>query len=166
MSPSSEHVERERKWLVRRLPAGLGDGTPIAQGYLAREGTVAVRVRRKGARHLVTVKAGAGASRTEVEWEVSASQAEALWPHTEGRRVEKVRHELEVPGGVAELDVFAGGLAGLVLVEVEFASDEALAAFQPPDWFGPEVTDHGGYGNSTLATRGVPDDHPAGFPEA
>lgn len=157
-------VERERTWLVRRVPGDLPAPTPIRQGYLAHDGTVAVRVRRRGDRHVATVKGGRGASRVEIEWEVSPEQFEALWPLTEDRRIEKSRHELRIGEVVAELDVFAGALSGLVLVEVEFPDDAAMADFVAPDWFGPEVTDDERYSNVALATEGVPSDHPAGFP--
>ncbi len=155
-----EHVERERKWLVADLPDDLGAGTPIRQGYLAGQDSVTLRIRQKGAAYIGTVKAGAAPARVEVEWELSADQFEALWPFTAGRRVAKVRHEVPVEGGTAEVDVFEGDLAGLLLVEVEFDDDDSMAAFEAPSWFGPDVTDHGGYGNATLAVDGIPADHP------
>jgi adenylate cyclase len=161
---ASATVERERTWLVRCLPGALPVPTTIRQGYVALDGTIAVRVRQRGDRHVATVKGGRGSHRLEIEWDVSAEQFEALWPLTEGRRVEKARHELALGEVVAELDVFAGALAGLVLVEVEFPDDAALAGFEAPDWFGPEVTDDERYSNVALAIDGVPSDHPAGFP--
>lgn len=163
-SQSSGSVERERRWLVRRLPDDLPAPSPIAQGYLAHQGSVAVRVRRRGDRHVATVKGGSGGRRTEVEWDITPEQFGALWPLTEGRRVEKRRHEVPVDGVTAEVDVFGGDLDGLVLVEVEFDDDQAMADFEPPAWFGPEVTDDHRYTNLALADHGVPADHPAGFP--
>lgn len=155
----SDAVERERTWLVRRLPE-LPEGTPIRQGYLVRDGSVTVRVRQKGEHHVVTVKGWGTSSRTEIEWPIAADQFAALWDLTEGRRVQKTRYELPVEGGIAELDVFAGALDGLVLVEVEFGSDQDMAAFDAPDWFGPEVTDRPEYTNAALACGGIPADHP------
>ena len=105
----------------------------------------------------LTVKAGGGAERTELEWEIDSEQFDAAWPHTEGRHVVKVRHRIPLDEQVIELDVFSGGLDGLVLAEVEFGSSEALAAFQPPTWFGREVTDDGRYTNAALALDGLPD---------
>lgn len=147
------------------MPDPLPPGTPIRQGYVARDGEVSVRLRQRGDRHLATVKGGRGRRRVEVEWDLDPEQFEALWPLTEGRRLDKVRHLVDVPGGTAELDVFGGALDGLVMVEVEFADDSAMDAFDAPAWFGPEVTDDGRYGNGSLAVHGVPADHPPGFPE-
>lgn len=163
-SHSSGSVERERRWLVRRLPDDLPAPSPIAQGYLAHQGSVAVRVRRWGDRHMATVKGGSGGRRTEVEWDITPEQFDALWLLTEGRRVEKRRHALPLGTATAEIDVFGGALDGLVLVEVEFGDDEAMAAFEAPGWFGPEVTDDHRYTNLALADHGLPDDHPSGFP--
>lgn len=60
---------------------------------------------------------------------------------------------IPLDGVEAELDVFSGTLAGLVLVEVEFSSDRAMVAFDPPGWFGTEVTDDRRYSNAALAER-------------
>ncbi len=146
--------------MVGPRTARSAPGTSIIQGYLVVGTATSVRARRKGERHVVTVKGGAGGSRTEIEWPITPEDFEGLWPLTEGRRVTKVRHEIPVEGGTAEVDVFEGALEGLVMVEVEFDADDAMAAFEPPDWFGAEVTDHGGYTNASLACAGLPDDHP------
>jgi adenylate cyclase len=150
--------EIERAFLVEHLPddLGLGPGQHLRQGYLAEEGGVQVRLRISGEAATLTVKAGGGLVRTEVELPVPADDAEALWELTDGRRVVKVRHRLDVEGGTAEVDVYAGGLDGLVRAEVEFASEEAAGAFTPPDWFGVEVTDDPRWSNASLARHGRP----------
>ncbi len=153
--PEVSTVERERTFLVGEHPSLNGSGCCIRQGYIAIDRRVAVRVREQseiGA--TLTIKAGAGASRTEIEWPIEQAQFDALWPLAEGRRVEKTRHRVPVGEHVAEVDVFAGSLDGLWLIDVEFASDEALAAFDPPAWFGPEVTDDLRYSNAHLAVYG------------
>lgn len=149
-------VERERKFLVAELPPVLGEGDRIRQGYFAIDGPVAVRVReRSGSVSTMTVKAGSGATRTELEWELVPEVFDALWPLTEGRCLDKTRHEVRVEGGVAEVDVFGGVLEGLCLVEVEFGTEDEMAAFVPPDWFGAEVTDDDRFTNAHLATHGL-----------
>jgi len=155
-------MEIERKWLVAALPDLEGaPASLLEQGYLAEEGAVEVRVRRDGDARVLTVKGGAGLARTEVELPLDAAAFEELWPLTAGRRVEKARHRLSVPGGTLELDVYRGALAGLVVAEVEFASREAAAAFRPPSWLGPEVTGDHRYRNAALARGASP---PGGQP--
>jgi CYTH domain-containing protein len=156
-------AEIERKFLVAEPPAAdvLGSGVRYRQGYLAAEGDVESRVRIGPDAAWITVKAGRGVTRSEVEVPIPVAEAEDLWPHTVGRRLEKVRFRVPVDGGTAEVDRYAGELAGLWTVEVEFASVAASAAFTPPSWFGPELTDVPGWSNGALARRGRPADPPS-----
>ena len=164
-------TECERKFIVDLLPSAeslgvaLGGGAHLRQGYLAEDNGVVLRVRiiadrqsgQDGASSaVITVKAGGGLSRTEVEVAIPVVEAEELWPHTAGRRLEKVRHRVPLGAHVAELDVYEGTLAGLLTVEVEFASEADAHLFVPPKWFGREVTDQPQWSNAALARSGVP----------
>lgn len=155
-------IEIERKFILAEAPNAqrLGPGVHIRQGYLAEEGTVEVRIRITPANATLTVKAGTGLSRTEVDVAISIEQANALWPHTARGRIVKTRHRvmLDDPlGHVAEVDVYGGALAGLCVTEVEFSSETDAAAFAPPVWFGREVTGEPGWSNAALARHGRPD---------
>lgn len=151
-------TEIERKFLVTEAPGEqeLGSGTRLRQGYLAVDGNVELRLRLTDSSATLTVKAGRGLSRTEFEVGVGEADADALWPHTDGRRVEKVRYRVPVGKQVADVDLYEGGLAGLCTAEVEFSSEEAAAAFEPPDWFGAELTGRPGWDNASLARHGRP----------
>ena len=85
------------------------------------------------------------------------SVSPGFWPLTEGRRLEKTRHV--IPAGAdltIELDVYSGALTGLLVAEVEFGSEEAAGTFEPPAWFGTEVTDDARFKNQQLASVGAP----------
>jgi adenylate cyclase len=155
-------TEIERKFVVVDVPAAsvLGAGVHIRQGYLAEDGDVEVRVRIADGDATLAVKAGRGLVRTEVECVVTEAEAEALWPHTDGRRIDKVRYRVALAGAdaVADVDVYRGALAGLVVAEVEFYSEDASAGFDPPEWFGPEVTGGRGWSNAALSRNGRPAD--------
>lgn len=146
-------AEVERKFLVERPPDGLDPaaGVPIRQGYLT-TGDVEVRLRRAGDRTLLTIKAGRGLVRAEEELAIDPDRFARLWPLTEGRRVEKVRHRLPADGVTIELDVYAGAREGLLVAEVEFASEEAATRWEPPAWLGREVTGDPAYANARLAS--------------
>jgi adenylate cyclase len=149
--------EIERKFLVSEPPPGLGAGTPISQGYLPLDSDdTELRVRRKGDATVLTVKSGSGLDRGEREVAIPPDVFDALWPLTEGRRIEKER--LDIPHGDTkiELDRFGGSLDGLLVAEVEFDSTAASEAFEAPAWFGREVTDDPAYSNRSLAERGRP----------
>jgi CYTH domain-containing protein len=153
-------VEIERKFLVDEPPGDLDryPSEPIQQGYLAlTDEGVEVRVRRRGQQAALTVKSGGGRIRLEEEIEIDERRFASLWPLTESRRIEKVRHLVPAGSGLTiELDVYGGHLAGLVTAEVEFGSEDASEAFDPPEWLGPEVTDDPRYKNRALAVDGLP----------
>lgn len=155
-------TEIERSWVLTDVPGDdiLGPGARVRQGYLAHDRGVEARVRVTDKGAVLTIKAGKGLQRTEVEAPISVEDADALWPFTEGRRVEKVRHRVSLGALVAEVDVYAGHLAGLHTVEVEFPSREDAASFEPPAWFGREVTDAPGWNNAALAEHGIPPESP------
>lgn len=149
-------AEIERKFRVARLPPGLESGAALRQAYVAVEGDVEVRVRSDGTHHVLTVKGGAGLERAEVEVAVDAAAFTELWELAGDRHLEKTRHEIDLDGLTAEVDVYAGSLAGLAVVEVEFASRRDAEAFDPPDWFGVELTGMPGWSNAALASDGAP----------
>lgn len=162
----ARELEVERKWLVPAVPSAefdraVGAGEAIDQGYLTIGSDGAeTRIRRRAGEYVLTVKSGTGLSRREQSVALDRGQFEALWPVTAGQRVEKTRHLIPAPGApelTIELDVYGGELDGLVVAEIEFESAPAATAFDPPDWFGPEVTDDNRYKNQALATGGRPD---------
>lgn len=158
MAAMHSPLEIERKFLVAAVPQGLelGQGTAIRQGYLAIAEDSEVRLRDSGGRYFLAVKIGRGLVRREHQVELEEAQFEVLWPATEGRRLCKLRHRLEVAGSEAVVDVFEGDLGGLIVAEVEFESEAAAARFVAPDWFSAEVTDDPRYANRELAVAGSP----------
>ena len=153
-------IEIERKFLVAQPPADLDrwPSTAIEQGYIAIGGDgTEVRLRRRAGRAVLTFKSAGGRTRAEEELAIEPERFERLWPLTEGRRIEKTRYEIEADGGLTiELDVYAGALTGLVVAEVEFASEDDADAFAPPSWIGREVTEDKRYKNQRLACDGAP----------
>lgn len=159
MSKHKSGDEIERVFKVRQLPKNLEQypSESIVQGYLAVDVTGAeVRLRKIGERYFETYKAAGRLQRRELEIELSHDQFHTLWPGTEGQRIEKIRYQINEGGQKIELNVFRGGLEGLVLAEVEFPSPEKSAEFEPPHWFGEEVTEDSRYKNQNLAQKGAP----------
>jgi CYTH domain-containing protein len=161
-------IEIERKFLLDGVPPTMqfAHRTPIRQGYLALDGDTEVRLRITPEGAVMTIKAGRGAVRVEEEISLQTRQAEALWELTEGRRVQKARRRVRLPGAdgadlVAEIDEYSGALDGLVVAEVEFPDAAAAERFKPPAWFVRELTDDWRYANRSLASDGMPEE-PAG----
>lgn len=156
-------MERERKFLVTQAPKGLQKRphARIRQGYLAipsrGDGApVEVRVRDEDGKHVLIVKGGSGASRSEVEVPLPADVFRSLWRLTAGKRIQKVRYRMPFDKLTIELDVYGGKLRGLMTAEVEFESAGQLRRFRPPDWLGREVTGRNEFANNRLATRTTP----------
>jgi CYTH domain-containing protein len=152
-------MEIERKFLLERIPDGLdlGSGTLIEQGYLFTE-PAELRLRRRGEQFRLTVKTSGTEAREEWESEIPEWVWQALWTHTEGKRVTKTRYVIERDGHALELDVYHGDLERLIILECEFESLEAAQAFGLPREFADavDVTEDKHYKNKTLAVRGRP----------
>lgn len=151
----SAPLEIERKFLVKSDGwRAAAKSVPIAQAYLAREGKVAVRVRQKGAKFLLTIKREKSDT-TRVEWEIEIPESDARILFDEvadGPGIRKVRHLVAAGPHTFEVDEFEGDNDGLIVAEVELSS--ADEAFEKPDWLGPEVTDDPRFLNARLI------DHP------
>jgi adenylate cyclase len=150
------HREIERKFLIKRLPDKLHRWRhyPIAQGYLAIEPAGRqVRLRKQGNTASLTFKIDRGGAREEREIKLTAKQFAALWPATAGRRLRKLRYEIPWNDRLIEIDIYRGTLSGLVVAEVEFPNRVTCREFEPPPWFGREVTGEKRYSNVRLATE-------------
>lgn len=143
--------EIERKFLLKSdaWRALAVSQIRMRQNYLAVRPTV--RVRLAGDRGFFTVKGGLTAcSRLEYEYPIPAADAaEMLNRLCEGHEIRKTRHLVPFGGKTWEIDVFEGENAGLVLAEIELASEDE--AFELPPWIGEEVTGQRQYYNSALS---------------
>jgi adenylate cyclase len=150
--------EIERKFLLPGLPVDRlhGQGDRIEQGYVAIDATAEVRVRRRGGQSTLTVKSAPARTRVEEEIEIDDARFASLWELTGGRRVVKTRYLVEHEGVTIEIDEYHDALSGLVTAEVEFGTEPASDAFDPPPWLGREITGDRRYANQTLATDGLP----------
>ncbi|NJD20583.1 MAG: hypothetical protein FIA95_15030 [Gemmatimonadetes bacterium] len=149
--------ELERRYLVRvqeGLWGRLAAGWKLRQGYVT-VGPPAVRIRVGEPRGpVLTCKSGHGVRRREIETVVSPEMAEALFEAAGARVVEKVRHPL----GRWELDRFAGGLEGLVLLEIELErEDEPIPDAPAGVEIMREVTDDNRFTSSGLASMSIQD---------
>ncbi|MEE8173199.1 MAG: CYTH domain-containing protein [Alphaproteobacteria bacterium] len=146
--------EIERKFLVAGDAwRALAEGVVYRQGYLSTDVERTLRVRVAGPKGTLTVKGiTVGATRTEFEYEIPLTDAEAMLDALCIRPlIEKTRHRIEFDGLVWEVDVFAGDNHGLVVAEVELAREDQ--AFRLPDWIGEEVTDDPRYYNANLVAH-------------
>ena len=135
--------EIERKFLLPKLPDSIANHEPmrLEQGYLALdpEGQE-VRLRKSASKYWLTVKSSGTLVREEYEVELDATQFNALWPATKGRRLSKDRYKIPLGPWKAEIDCYTEPLKGLMVVEVEFPDEAAAEGFEKEPWMGQEVT--------------------------
>ena len=151
-------MEVERKFLVEgALPFSLNviKEYRILQGYVLLEGKNEARVRRRtsndGEEFFLTIKAGTGLCRAEVEVPITSAQFKELIGVAGNRTISKTRY-LTAEG--YEVDLYHGRLNHRKVVEVEFGSEAEAQKFAPPAWFGAEVTEDKRYKNRALAIQG------------
>lgn len=168
-------LEIERKFIVTDLSKAVPSEDPydwldnprskhIRQGVMSDDPNRFVRVRVTqellwagglvGSQGYITIKgAMEGFTRKEWEWKIPTEEAEEIFKLSINQ-TEKVRHIIPVGSHNWEVDVFLGANSGLVLAEVELASeDEKIIT---PEWVGEEVSTDYRYTNAFLGKHPYP----------
>ncbi len=90
-----------------------------------------------------------GTTRIEVEEEITIEKAEILLKLCLPGIIDKTRYEIVSGKHTWEIDEFYGENEGLIIVEIELASEDEY--FKKPNWLGLEVTGDHKYYNSQLS---------------
>lgn len=148
-----EYGNRDRKKVYckrRFLGRCLRRATHCAGVYLFPAGAYRAGA-HPGEKGFLTIKGASdekGLSRYEFEQEIPLADAEQLLKLCEPGAIDKVRHLVRAGRHIWEVDVFHGANEGLVMAEIELASEEEV--FEKPDWVGEEVSGDRRYYNSML----------------
>jgi adenylate cyclase len=177
--------EIERRWLVDKpkalflIDAFMAEGHEYWQGYLSEPGSQnAIRIRseaptdpKKPIGYWLYIKSGFGMTREESKLSLEPGQFHDLknmMIKANMGYLSKKRYTLPIfhtakPGSqannlIAELDIFDAPLEPLVIVEIEFTSEEEANTFDVKayPWLGKEITKDKEYGNMSLAWKGLP----------
>ncbi len=142
-------TEIERKFMVKEGDWRKQKAAKYRQGYLSTVKERTVRVRTVEDKGYLTIKGIAiGASRMEFEYEIPRQDADTLLEICEKPLIEKNRYKIMHGGFVWEVDEFFGENQGLIVAEIELASEDQN--FSKPDWVGKEVTGDSRYFNANL----------------
>lgn len=125
----------------------------IRQGYISREKTGTVRVRITNDKAYLTIKGKPVAghfARYEWEKEIDVKEAEELMKLCQGTIIDKTRWIVPAmeEGLKWEVDEFHGKHEGLVVAEIELASEEQIVAL--PAFIRKDVTDDPQYYNANM----------------
>jgi CYTH domain-containing protein len=155
-------VKAERRFLiapslVRLILKERFIAKTVVEGYFAPtpSRTHFVRVEPGAGSNIVLQTFGGPDSPVEERTKISPSQAEALLDVCAGQIAYRRTHVRIAPGFDAFLDRLEQPGA-LDLLAVEFDDPAGAAAFDPPGWFGPEVTGDLSYRRVALAVEGLP----------
>lgn len=145
-----ENMEIERKYLVKELPEDYRNypKCEIEQGYLCTNPVI--RIRKENDSYYLTYKSTGFLARQEYNLPLTPESYEHLKKKSDGCLIKKTRYLIPYSNYTIELDLFHGTNNGLLLAEVEFASQEEATSFSPPDWFLEDVTFSETYQNCNL----------------
>jgi len=155
-------LEIERKFMLAEIPRQLIEEGQllikseqyIEQTYLAIDKTQEVRVRtitdlQSGSKtYTHTFKLGNGLLREEIEYEITESIYTQLTAAFDYTPLTKKRTTAEWKGITVEIDSY--DQLQLIVVEVEFTSEEEALAFVPPAWFGEDISSQRQYSNKKV----------------
>ena len=146
-------MEIERKYLIdiNKVPYNLNEIKKhnIEQGYLSREPVV--RVRKEDEDYYLTYKSKGMMVREEYNLPLTKESYAHLIKKADGIIITKIRYIIPYEKYVIELDEFMGKYKGLYLAEVEFENEKEAEEFNPPIWFGEDVTFKSEYHNSNMS---------------
>jgi CYTH domain-containing protein len=155
-------IEIEKTFLVKTLPQNLSSfpSKAFLQGYISPSPSP-LRIRRYGSKFEITkklpIKKGDYSSAEEINIPLTEFEFNKLWPLA-NKSLEKNRYYFPLGNNlVAEINLYQGKLLGLIMVEVEFTSEEEMNNFVPPDWFGRDITQEEFAANSFLAGKSFAD---------
>ncbi len=144
-------IEIERKFVIDQAAWVPRDGgIHFRQGYLNSQKERVVRVRIEGDIAKLTIKGlTSGVTRSEFEYPIPVDDAAILLDQLcEQPLIDKHRHKEVHVGKTWEIDVFHGPNEGLVVAELELASEDEK--FERPAWVVAEVSGDARYFNSNL----------------
>jgi len=144
-------IEIERKFLIDITKIeSFSNGINIKQGYIKTAGNTVVRARIKGDQAFLTLKGeNRGSVRSEFEYQIPVTDSEEIIAQLcNGPTIDKTRYEIQHACHLWELDIFHGDNEGLIVAEVELASEDDVVDL--PDWVTEEVTGDSKYYNSSL----------------
>ncbi|AZK48489.1 CYTH domain-containing protein [Paenibacillus lentus] len=155
-------LEIERKFLLREIPQALIEEGQlqlksehrIEQTYLALAGDQELRVRRirdlatEEITYTHTFKKGHGLLREEIEYEISKEIYEQITRIHQSVPLTKNRVTADWSGRIIEIDLY--DQIDLMVLEVEFSSEEEATQFIPPVWFGLDISTNKEYSNKKV----------------
>lgn len=155
----SQQLERERTFLAKELPQEIKTTEPTRIVDIYIPDTPAhshLRLRQNGKTYEITKKTSvaAGDASEHIEQTIPLTEEEfAALSRCSAKRVAKDRYRVVIDGILAEIDVFIEDLAGLVLIDFEFDTEDEKDNFIPPSIALADVTQENFIAGGLLAGK-------------
>ena len=143
-----KYLVKTSRWRSQKAQSSLV-GKRYCQGYIPTNNGTTVRLRTIGDLGYLTIKSKTtGYTRAEFEYPIPLQDAEEMLNNLCAKPlIEKTRYKLQHGDLTWEVDEFSGENAGLIVAEVELATE--ARQIDLPDWIEREVKDKK-YFNSSL----------------
>ena len=155
----SQQLERERTFLAKELPQEIKTTEPTRIVDIYIPDTPAhshLRLRQNGKTYEITKKTSvaAGDASEHIKQTIPLTEEEfAALSRCSAKRVAKDRYRVVIDGILAEIDVFIEDLAGLVLIDFEFDTEDEKDNFIPPSIALADVTQENFIAGGLLAGK-------------
>ena len=155
----SQQIERERTFLAKELPQEIKTTEPTRIVDIYTPDTPAhshLRLRQNGKTYEITKKTpvAAGDASEHIEQTIPLTEEEfAALSRCSAKRVAKDRYRVVIDDILAEIDVFIEDLAGLVLIDFEFNTEDEKDNFIPPSIALADVTQENFIAGGLLAGK-------------
>lgn len=155
----SQQLERERTFLAKELPQEIKATKPTRIVDIYIPDTPAhshLRLRQNGKTYEITKKTSvaAGDASEHIEQTIPLTEEEfAALSRCSAKRVAKDRYRVVIDDILAEIDVFIEDLAGLVLIDFEFDTEDEKDNFIPPSIALADVTQENFIAGGLLAGK-------------
>jgi len=157
-------LEIERKFLLSEYPdSKIEDGSleiisiqHIEQTYLALADGEELRVRRlrtadtHHSDYMLTYKSGYGLVKQELEHAITKQLYDELIDNVRFIPLLKDRTTARISGTDIIIEIDRYNHHPLIVVEVEFKDEHTAKSFQPPSWFGKDISTNKQYSNKEM----------------
>ena len=148
----------ERKFLLKEpvpvLPGRRSETFHI--GCLSAQGTREVFVCRAGTKRFLRTREGRQRFLRKFDIPIGKSHFDLLWKLVEGARILKKCHRARVGRLDFQVETLECAKSSLSIAVVHFPKRQLAVAFQPPEFFGTEITGREEFSDAHLCMHGIP----------
>jgi len=164
MAKTVSSVELELTYLAKAIPVEIKGTQPIRLVDIYIPDITGIhprlRLRQKGGEYEITKKIPVNPNDVSVQKELTIPLNEEEFKalsNVSNKKVVKDRYKAVISGTNAEVDVFRGGLEGLIVIDFEFSNKIRKGAFTPPEVCLADVTQETFIAGGSLAGKTLSD---------